>query len=51
MKISKYFNFENFSPDLLDTAKVKMFLRLMKQEYNYFLLAAYSTAFSKTRIL
>ena len=26
MKISEYFNFENFSPDLLDTAKVKMFL-------------------------
>ena len=33
MKISEYFNFENFSPDLLDTAKVKMFLRLMKQKY------------------
>ena len=33
MKISEYFNFENFSPDLLDTAKVKMFLQLMKQKY------------------
>ena len=33
MKISEYFNFENFSPDLLDTAKVKIFLRLMKQKY------------------
>ena len=33
MKLSEYFNFENFSPDLLDTAKVKMFLRLMKQKY------------------
>ena len=33
MKISEYFNFENFSPDLLDTAKVKMFLLSMKQKY------------------
>ena len=32
-RISEYFNFDNFSPDLLDTAKVKMFLRLMKQKY------------------
>ena len=32
MKISEYFNFENFSPDLLDNLKVKMFLLLMKQK-------------------
>ena len=33
MKISEYFNFGNFSPDLVDTAKVTMFLQLMKQKY------------------
>ena len=33
MKICEYFNFGNFSPDLVDTAKVTMFLQLMKQKY------------------
>ena len=33
MKISEYFNFGTFSPDLVDTAKVTMFLQLMKQKY------------------
>ena len=33
MKISEYFNFGNFSPDFVDTAKVTMFLQLMKQKY------------------
>ena len=33
MKISEYFNFVNFSPDLVDTAQVTMFLQLMKQKY------------------
>ena len=33
MKISEYFNFGNFSPELVDTAKVTMFLQLMKQKY------------------
>ena len=33
MKISEYFNFGNFSLDLVDTAKVTMFLQLMKQKY------------------
>ena len=50
MKISEYFNSENFSPDLLDTAKVKMFLRLMKQKYISYWQHTLQ-AFSKTRIL
>ena len=33
MKISEYFNFGNFSLDLVDTAKVTMFIQLMKQKY------------------
>ena len=33
MKISEYFNFGNFSPDFVNTAKVTMFLQLMKQKY------------------
>ena len=33
MKISEYFNFGNFSPDLVDTTKVTMFLQLIKQKY------------------
>ena len=49
MKISEYFNFENFSPDLLDTAKVKNVSTVNETEI-YLLLATYSTAFSKTRI-
>ena len=33
MKISEYINFGNFSPDFVNTAKVTMFLQLMKQKY------------------
>ena len=33
MKISEYFNLPDFNPNLLDTAIVKTFVRLMKQKY------------------
>ena len=33
MKMSEYFNLNNFNPDLLDTAKIKHFVSLMKQKY------------------
>ena len=33
MKMSEYFNLNNFNPDLLDAAKIKHFLILMKQKY------------------
>ena len=33
MKISEYFNLPAFNPNLLDTAIVKTFVRLMKQKY------------------
>ena len=33
MKISKYFNLPDFNVNLLDTAIVKTFIRLMKQKY------------------
>ena len=33
MKISEYFNLPDFNPNLLDTAIVKTFERLMKQKY------------------
>ena len=33
MKISEYFNFGNFSPVFVDTAKVTMFLQLTKEKY------------------
>ena len=32
MKMSKYFNLNNFNPDLLDAAKIKHFVSLMKQK-------------------
>ena len=50
MKISEYFNFGNFSPDLVDTAKSDNVSTVNETEI-YFLLATYSTAFSKTRTL
>ena len=31
--MSEYFNLNNFNPDLLDTAKIKHFVSLMKQKY------------------
>ena len=33
MKMFEYFNLNNFNPDLLDTAKIKHFVNLMKQKY------------------
>ena len=33
MKISEYFNIPDFNPNLLDTAIVKTFVRLMKKKY------------------
>ncbi|MCV6599373.1 MAG: hypothetical protein OIF36_02705, partial [Alphaproteobacteria bacterium] len=33
MKMSEYFNLNNFNPYLLDTAKIKHFVCLMKQKY------------------
>ena len=33
MKMSEYFNLNNFNPDLLDTAKIKHLVSLMKQKY------------------
>ena len=33
MKMSEYFNLNNFNPDLLETAKIKHFVSLMKQKY------------------
>ena len=33
MKISECFNLPDFNPNLLDTAIVKTFVRLMKQKY------------------
>ena len=33
MKMSEYFNLNNFNPDLLDAAKIKHFVSLMKQKY------------------
>ena len=33
MKLSECFNLNNFNPDLLDAAKIKHFLSLMKQKY------------------
>ena len=33
MKMSEYFNLSNFNPDLLDAAKIKHFVSLMKQKY------------------
>ena len=33
MKISKYFNLPDFNVNLLDTAIVKTFIRLIKQKY------------------
>ena len=32
IKMSEYFHLTNFNPDLLDTAKVKHIISLMKQE-------------------
>ena len=32
MKMSEYFNLTNFNSDLLDTAKVKYIISLMKQK-------------------
>ena len=34
MKMSEYFNLNNFNPDLLDTAKIKHFVSSMKQKSN-----------------
>ena len=33
LMMSEYFNLNNFDPDLLDTAKIKHFVCLMKQKY------------------
>ena len=33
MEMSEYFNLSHFDPDLLDTAKIKHFVSLMKQKY------------------
>ena len=33
MKIPEYFNLPDFNPNLLDSAIVKTFVRLMKQKY------------------
>ena len=33
MKMFEYFNLNNFNPDILDAAKIKHFLSLMKQKY------------------
>ena len=33
MKMSEYFNLNNFNPHLLDTVKIKLFVCLMKQKY------------------
>ena len=33
MEMSEYFNLSQLHPDLLDNAKIKLFVRLMKQKY------------------
>ena len=50
MEMSEYFNLNNFNPDLLDTAKIKHFISLMKLKY-ISLLATSSWTFWKIRIL
>ena len=50
MKMFEYFHLTNFNADLLDTAKVKHILSLMKQAI-CFILATHPSAFQKTRIL
>ena len=32
MEMSEYFNLSHFDPDLLETAKIKLFVRIMKQK-------------------
>ena len=51
MKMSEYFNLNNFNPYLLDTAKIKHFVCLMKQKYISYWQQALQHSQAKIRIL